>query len=170
MQPDYKEIHLFRLFSYFFFACGLGFKIPSHLQWPCVNCIEWYLLLLWGYSLPRTAICITSWRAQNDILFKTFVYSPMSGYEIFEASFMLLARPLFYDFIVLYHQGRPFPWGVHIQRIFSQHYISTHFRAVRSQCCRVWIHQFALSTCSSRLAIIINNNKSIRVSHFSHAV
>ena len=105
-----------------------------------VNCVEW------GYSLPGTAIWITSGSAQNDIPLKTVVYSPTSGYAISKASLALM-----YYFVVLC-QGQPSSCGLHIQRIFSQHSISSHFR-VLLQCCRMWIHQVALSTFSSRLAI-----------------
>ena len=44
------------------------------------------LHFFWGYSLPGTAICIILGRAQKDVPLKIFVYSPTSGYAIFEAT------------------------------------------------------------------------------------
>ena len=127
----------FILFYFFFFSFGVWrrFQNSFSLTVTIVNCVE----LFWGYSPAGTVIYITSGSAQNDVLLRTVVYSPTSRYVIFEPSFMLLSCPLMYHFIVLC-QGWPTSCGVHIQCIFSQRSISTHFRAIRPQCCRMWIH------------------------------
>ena len=122
------------------------------------------LRLFWGYSFPGTATCITSGSAWKDVPLRTIVYSPTSGYAIFEASFMLLAHLLMYHFAVL-RQSLPSSCGVHIQQIFSQRSILSRFRRLRPQCCRVWYHQFALSTCSSRLAIWCNGRMYVQRRH-----
>ena len=159
-----NSVHFWWFF--FFLACEVGFKMPSHLQWPSSAASSGastktipppFLGILRSrdrylhYFGKDPEGCPVKDHCLLSHVYVRHILKPASCYCLIFLCIISLycvkvdLLPAVYTFNKSFHCA-----------------LLSRFRALHPQCCRVWFHQFALLTCSSGLAIWCNGRMYVQ--------